>query len=564
MSIINGSLDRRTALLEAGNLRENPFVRTEPPDEVIDRIFVGRTQQLRDAAFRVLDRPRNLLVIGGHGLGKTTFIRKLLRELYTTRTIRFLTGYAPLRTDTPQGLQIAALSALAEGALAASAPGSKLNDYALSVRADLARLGTSTSDELRAPDLRFREGLELARQDFKRVVIAIDEVDKRDAAVIQSMLMGSRFFLDLEASFILTGRYLDVFADIRASLLAAFDHRVELQPLTPEECQEVIQRNLEVARLKPESPPTLRPFEEPVVGEMVKRARGLPRPLNLMADAALEEAVREGMESGSQTISVAPRHLESALRNEGNLVFNDVGAEARKLLTRIFQRTGYVSGADLDALAPAGGLPEAVRNLEELSQRDAVLPLEATGGIAFALTPTVDRALVSLEAQRERLRARWTEVTTSTDKAVRGKSLEEFAEAFFTESFKVVERNARTDTEELDLVLERTPATDPRFVETYLLVECKNWRKQPVDQQQVTTLAGKMDLHHRTQAFLLTSGEFTGPARQQAAHAYSARKLEILLLDGREIEQFLSNLKTVGDFLVELHRRQILLRDYPR
>lgn len=377
MSIINGSLDRRTALLEAGNLRENPFVRTEPPEDVIDRIFVG-------------------------------------------------------------------------------------------------------------------------------------------------------------------------------------------QPLTPEECREIIQRNLEVARLEPESQPTLRPFEEPVVDEMVKRARGLPRPLNLMADAALEEALRDGMESGTQALSVGPRHLRNALLNEGDMVLHDVGAEARKLLARIFQRRGYVSGAELDGLAPPGRPTEAVRNLEDLSQRDAVLPLDATEGIAFALTPTVDRALASLEAQRERLRALWTEATTSPERAVRGKSLEDFAAAFFGESFKVVQRNARTDTEELDLVLERMPGTDPRFRETYLLVECKNWRQQPVDQKEISTLAGKMDLHHRTQAFLLTSGDFTEPARQQAAHAFSARKLEILLLDGREIEQFLSHLKTVGDFLVDLHRRQTLLRDYPR
>jgi type IV secretory pathway ATPase VirB11/archaellum biosynthesis ATPase len=101
MNIINGTIDRRDSLLTASNLTEIPFSRTDPSDEVIERVFVGRVQQLRDAAWRVVDRPRNILVLGGYGLGKTTFIRKLLRELHGAKNLRFLTGYAPLQSDSP-------------------------------------------------------------------------------------------------------------------------------------------------------------------------------------------------------------------------------------------------------------------------------------------------------------------------------------------------------------------------------------------------------------------------------------------------------------------------------
>ena len=202
------------------------------------------------------------------------------------------------------------------------------------------------------------------------------------------------------------------------------------------------------------------------------------------------------------------------------------------------------------------------RLLAGLDSEDIRLPLKATEKIDPTSAPFVEHAPAVFETRRQQLRALWTEVITSTDPTARGRSLESFAETFFSENFKVVERTVRTDTEELDLVLERTPTTDPRFKDTYFFVECKNWLGRSVGQPEISALLGKLNLHHRKQAFLLTSGEFTEPARQQTTHAYSASEIEILLLDGHAIEYFLSNLRDVGDFLSELHRRQILLRKY--
>ena len=564
MNIINGTIDRRQALLTASNLTEIPFSRTDPSDQIIERVFVGRVQQLKDAAWRVVDRPRNILVLGGYGLGKTTFIRKLLRELHGAKTMRFLTGYAPLQSDSPQGFQFAALGALVEGALTTAPAGSPLHDFALKTREELARLDPTVPDGLRAPYLRFQEGLALAHQQgFKRVVIAVDEIDKRDAQVVQAILMGSRFFLDLEASFLLTGKFLDAFSDIRASLLAAFDHRVELHPFSAEESREIIERNLAVAR--PEGcalgPASLEPFEEPLIDEINRRARGLPRPLNLMAESALQESLREAMEQGASRFTVTLKHLDAALRNEGNLVFNEVGAEARQLLARMFQRNGYIGGADLDALS-TGGLPEAMRSLEELSRRDAVLPVGRAEETAFTLSPAVEQTLTLLQQLRERLRALWHDVLNATDKTARGRALEEFAATFFSQAFKVTERNARTDTEELDLMMERTGRTDARFYDTYFIVECKNWRTQSVGQPVVSELLGKMVTHRRKQAFLMASHEVTDEAKTQAIHARSSAGVEIIVLDGRDIEGFLAGMSTVSDFLNEKHKSQTMLRRF--
>ncbi len=467
-----------------------------------------------------------------------------------------MTGYAPLGIDSPQGFQLAALTALCEGGRQATSEG-PLHDFARATLDLLGRLSPGAV-EIGSIDLRFRQGLELAKSaGFQRVVLAIDEIDKRDARVVTEVLTGSRFLLDLEASFVLTGRYLDVFADIRSSLLAAFDHRVELKAFAVEELRQILRRNLAIARKEPEPEETLRPFEDDVAAQMVEKARGLPRPLNLMACAALDQALDDGVETGTPVSAVTLAHLERALQREGNLIYNEVGAEARALLATIFRRKGYASGADLDALTP-GGLPDAVQELETLSREDAVLRLEAADGAAFALSPSIEQNLRARTAQREKLRALWKDAITASDKDARGRALEDFTAALFEGEFAVVERNLRTDTEELDVVLERTTTTDPRFGKaTYLIAECKNWRTRSVDQTAVTKLFGELSLHNAKQGFLVATGGFSDEARQQARYA-ATRDVEIILIDGPTIEEFLKGLVPVSDLLVELHREQVL------
>jgi hypothetical protein len=222
----------------------------------------------------------------------------------------------------------------------------------------------------------------------------------------------------------------------------------------------------------------------------------------------------------------------------------------------MFRRKGYASGADLDALAPRGGLPAAVRELELLSREDAVLRLEAADGPAFALSPSVEQRLQALVVSRERLKALWGEARAEVDQQTRAKALEAFACELFGETFIVTKKNLRTDTEEIDLVLERSPETDPRFNKgIYLPVECKNWRARPVDQAVISKLAGEMGAHRMV---VVTTGTFTSDAVQQARYAAAAMNIEIVLLDGPTLESFLDDVRPVRDLLIDEHRRQVL------
>jgi type II secretory pathway predicted ATPase ExeA len=558
MSIVNGSLERRHALLSACNLQRNPFTKTEPKDDTIDQVFVGREAEVRDAAVRIYDGSRNLLIVGGYGYGKTTFVRKLLRELRETKSVSFLTGYAALQHDSPDGFRLAALTALVEGALAIASPGTEFHAFALRTWEELSRLEAEARGP-RVPELRFREGLALARKaGIHRAVVAIDEIDKRDAQIVQGIVMGSRSLLDTEASFILTGRYMDVFADIRSSVLAAFDHRLELQPFSREELFEILRRNLKAVRLHAEESPSLAPFEETTAEVIVAQCQGMPRPLNLMAYAALEELLQQPGALPQGPALVTLEHLDRALRREGNLIYNRLGESSRELLARIFRRTGYVSGADLGGLDPHEGVPGAVRNLEQLSREDALLRLEASTGPAFQLSPPVERVMADLQRRREQLRARWNE-TRQHQGPSDGRKLEEFAAAFFGEAFTVHHKNVRTDTEELDLVLEASRESDPVFRKgPYLIVECKDWRKQGVDQGTISKLATVLATRHLKQGFLLTAGGFSEDARQQARYVVQSMHVEIVLVDGDDVDTFLQDVRPVRDFLVELHRRQLL------
>jgi hypothetical protein len=78
----------------------------------------------------------------------------------------------------------------------------------------------------------------------------------------------------------------------------------------------------------------------------------------------------------------------------------------------------------------------------------------------------------------------------------------------------------------------------------------------------ISELLGKMVTHRRKQAFLVASHEVTSEAKTQAIHARSSAGVEIIVLDGRDLEGFLGSMRTVGDFLNEKHKSQTMLRTF--
>ncbi len=99
---------------EIWNIARNPFHKDPPIEELIDKVFVGRKQEMRRTISAMLDLPRNVMVRGGYGMGKTTFVKKLLREFENSKTRRFLVAYEALVGDRPLDFQHAVLKALSK------------------------------------------------------------------------------------------------------------------------------------------------------------------------------------------------------------------------------------------------------------------------------------------------------------------------------------------------------------------------------------------------------------------------------------------------------------------
>ena len=127
--------------------------------------------------------------------------------------------------------------------------------------------------------------------------------------------------------------------------------------------------------------------------------------------------------------------------------------------------------------------------------------------------------------------------------------------------FRVVERNYRGATDEIDLVIQFSSWSDRSWHAAgapLAIVEAKNWAR-PVDQQAVRSLHGKVrDRNERVWlGFLFSAGKFTSAAVDQVLK-YSTDQITIVLIDGTGIREWIESDKP-DDHLEELVRHAVLL-----
>lgn len=548
-SIINGSLDERQEMLTTLGLRGNPFGKTEPHPDRLDRIFVGRELELKRVGTAVSEH-RNVLLAGNYGSGKTTFARKLLSELRASKRLRFVSGFAAVASTTPEGFQLAALTALCEAILDQPWLPEDVRAEAGRTQTELAQLVGHANVR---PLPRFAALLKRATtSENDRFVLAIDELDKSDVSSVRGALVGSRPMLDLhEVAFVIAMRPFEAFSDMSSALNAVFDERIDLGLFSAEKCREIIRKNLASARLKENFIDDDAPFSKALVDLLATESRGVPRPLNLMASQALEEALRASavLPRDRWPNEITREHLEQALRTEGAQLFAQIDAEARVALGRM-RAAGDMIPAD--ETMDRGIADSDV--LERLAARDAVFSVSSGGKHVFVLAPPVARKLDDLALIRDDLVKLWAAAESATTNEEKGLSLELFAKRFFDEHFRVVDTKLRTDTSELDLVLEPSDRTSIVFRQgPYLRVECKNWRDRPVGQREISQVFGDMAARGLKQAFIVTTGSFTAEAQTQARALFEQR--EIFLIDRVTIQAFLNgDIRDPGDLLIEQHR----------
>ncbi len=395
------------------------------------------------------------------------------------------------------------------------------------------------------PDERRELFAEFARsvaEQIGQVVIAVDEVDKKDAESVRAMLASARPLLDLPVAFVVAVRPLGLWRGLDTPVAAAFERQIVQMLLADASARTIMQRYFELVRPTGVTARGHAPFDDSTVVEIVRRAVGLPRLLVTLADIALEETiVRLAGEREVAAVTVAD--LDRAPRAEGARTFGALDLGSREIVGELYQLGGSI---------PIEVLAQRIDVVERLVLRDALVWTWRTSGETVTMTPAVRAEVDQREARKRELHGLWNDVVNAAGSTEKGRSLQSFAEWFFEEGFAVVERTLRVDTAEIDLVLEASAGTEPRFRTGHILVEVKN-SSERVGSPIVSQLVGRMVSRSAQQAIILARGGVTADAEEEARNV--AHDREVNILAGTDVERYLSE-PTLGvsDVLVERHR----------
>jgi hypothetical protein len=173
------------------------------------------------------------------------------------------------------------------------------------------------------PTLSFEDLLEHAFRKYRRVVIAIDDLDKQDPARARQLLHDAQGMLKGGAWFILTGHPSGLTRDILVSERGLFDLALKLEELDQHTTYRMLVNYLNSARPKnarydSDDPRAVYPFTPETARALCKRSGGVPRWLNrlgsyvllkaaeLQAEIITPDVLQQGLEYADQQLRGQP------------------------------------------------------------------------------------------------------------------------------------------------------------------------------------------------------------------------------------------------------------------
>lgn len=334
-------------------------------EENLVQVFTARNREMERAMMAIGDAPANLLVNGVFGVGKTVFIQMLLHELkeqygddvlcvsecldsedsdLATTILRGVSRALALKDEDSDAKAFDDLLAGVELSSQVTDKGGG------SAKLNLGFFEGSGSGETSATESRVRKVVPNAayqvrlllerahnRQPKRRLVIAVDDLDKRDPNAVRSNLLAARSTLhnNHQCSFIFTGHPLSILRDAYTSLSGTFDDRIELGPLSPSAMRQMMINYLEAGRSLDATPEQqgIHPFTEEVAQKIIERSFGLPRVLNVTCYHILNEAAISRMSKIGLT------ELQQCWRAAGDRLKQATRADVRGLLEVISEQT---------------------------------------------------------------------------------------------------------------------------------------------------------------------------------------------------------------------------------
>lgn len=229
-------------------------------------------------------------------------------------------------------------------------------------------------------------------------------------------------------------------------------------------------------------------------------------------------------------------------------------------------RAAASAGHEVHLAMPLGKLyvEELLETLAELDAQIHVIDADEIRRPLPVLIGLVERSIRVSTTSRQRLAKLALDLSQLPGSApIRGRRFEALVLFLLSQvrDFRIVEHNYRTDTEELDGVVQQG-ATQGRVWATlaapFLLLEAKNWSRR-VDQQVVSVLRVKMQGRRGSVriGLLCAAAGFTSDAREQELR-FASDNLTIVFFGPEEIEAWVS--ATDPDEFLEMTIRRDMLR----
>ncbi|MCK4314623.1 MAG: AAA family ATPase [Anaerolineae bacterium] len=354
--------------LRRWGLSDVPFRATPPENPAeLSRVFYGRQHEL-DLALPALYEGRNVLVRGLWGVGKTAFILRLLHRLQQEtaalgeRMLILYIGRFP--GETSEVLYRSLLLPLSE-ALADAEPEARRVWDALSglqitrsrqlqvegkVDLQLVSIGGSWERgkeegwQLQNVYTVLLRLLDVAQERYGRVVVAVDDLDKKEPRAVQDLLDDATDLLRRgrgKRGFLLTGRSTSTLQAVSGQMLGLFSETIALPRMSTDELYHIAVNYLNTARERPSG--EVAPFTPEVISQIAEYAYHIPRQFNLICEKVMRRGAMKSVERiDERTFSMLWRMVQSEFALE-------LTPDIRRLLY-VARRSGGLS-ADIDDAA---------------------------------------------------------------------------------------------------------------------------------------------------------------------------------------------------------------------
>jgi len=225
--------------------------------------------------------------------------------------------------------------------------------------------------------------LDVAQQQYGRVILAVDDLDKKDPRAVRDLLEDATDLLRRgqgRRGFLLTGRFTSVLQDISGQMLGLFSEIITLPRMSTDDLYHIAVNYLNTVRKRPSG--DVMPLTPEVVAQIAEYAYHIPRQFNLISEKVMRRGAMEGV---GQIEERAFSTLWRMVQDEFSL---ELTPEIRQLLY-VARRSGGLSVDIDDAALEQLGVETFVELLPVLKSLEGDLLIRQEDGrlLPSALVP---------------------------------------------------------------------------------------------------------------------------------------------------------------------------------